>query len=197
MHVRDLHSAAKWAVVAVIYLLAAVLISAQEFDFRGTSWGMTAAQVLGSESNEPHELTTEELAYSVEVAELKAYAVYSFIDDTLESAGYIFVEEHSNDNMYIKDYEKVKSILIRKYGEPSEDALRWSNDLYKDREDDYGFAISAGHLTMIATWHVDRTTIALALSGDNYEISHVVLYVSIAHSDLRERKKQQEEESAF
>ena len=158
---------------------------------------MTTAQVLASESDEPYDSTTDSLAYSVEVANLEAYAVYSFIDDTLVSAGYVFTEEHSNDNMSIKDFEKVKSILLRKYGQPSEDVLRWSNDLYKDQEDYYGFAISAGHLTMIATWHAERTAISLALSGDNYEISHAVLYESTAHADLKERKKQQEEESAF
>ena len=197
MRVRAFHSAAKWAVSAAICLLAPVLISAQEFDFRGTSWGMTAAQVLVSESDEPYESTTDSLVYSVEVAGLEAYTVYSFIDDTLVFAGYVFAAEHSNDNLYIKDYEKVKSIISRKYGEPSKDDLRWSNDLYRDREDNYGRAISAGHMTMTAIWHVEGTMITLGLSGDNYEISHFVSYASTAHFDLIERKKQQEEDSAF
>ena len=197
MRIGIIKSLARWALVAATCMLSPALISAEELDFRGTSWGMTTAQVLDSETDAPFDSTTDTLAYSVEVADLDAYAAYSFIDDTLVSAGYLFTEEHSNDNMFIKDFEKVKNILQRKYGEPSEDVLRWSNDLYKDREDDYGFAISAGHLTMIARWQAERTTIALVLSGDNYEISHVVLYESIAHADLKERRKQQEEESAF
>lgn len=193
MRIGIFKSLARWAVVAAACLLSTAFASAQELDFRGTSWGMTTAQVLDSENDAPIDSTTENLAYSVEVADLDAYALYYFIDDTLVTAGYLFAEEYSNDNMFIKDFEKVKNILQRKYGEPSEDLLHWSGDVYKDIEEFYAFAIRTGHLTMRAIWQIERTTISLVLYGDDYGIQHVVIYESIAHADLKER----EEESGF
>ena len=194
MHIGILKSLARCAVVVATCILSTAFASAQELDFRGTSWGMTTAQVLDSENDAPIDSTTETLTYLVEVADLDAYALYYFIDDTLVTAGYLFAEGYSNDNMFIKDFEKVKNILLRKYGEPSEDLLHWSGgDLYKNYEERYGFAIKAGYLTMRAIWQIERTTIALVLYGDDYEILHVVMYESIAHTDLKERK----EESAF
>ncbi len=60
-------------------------------------------------------------------------------------AAHGFKEKHSNDNLYITDYNSLVSSLPGKYGEPkSQDAL-WSDKLFKDDPEDYGFAIAIGH----------------------------------------------------
>ena len=190
-------SLSKWVAVATILVVSCAILSAQEFDFRASSWGMKTADVLTLESDEPIYSSADRLTFSIDVANIEARLFYNFIDNILVDAGYHFTEEHSNDNKFIDDFDKVKSILQRKYGEPDEEVSHWSSDLYKADEDMYGFAISAGELTMAAIWNTERTTISLVLFGDNYKITHAVLYKSTAHADLIERKKQEEEESAF
>ena len=85
-------------------------------------------------------------------------------------------EKHSNDNLYIDDYNNLKEALTLKYGKPKTDETRWLNDLFKDDTSDYGLAISIGHLVYRVFWETERTNIVMLLGGDNYVIAHAVVY---------------------
>ena len=50
--------------------------------------------------------------------------------------------------------------------------------IYKNDIDDYGFAVSLGHLSYSAGWFGNLTDISVYLQGENYEISLIIQYVS-------------------
>lgn len=62
----------------------------------------------------------------------------------------------------------------------------WFDSSYKDTPDRWGLAISKGDAHMVSGWFLDRTHITLLLSGDNYEIEHMLRYRS-ADWDINKR----------
>lgn len=92
---------------------------------------------------------------------------------------YKVIENHTNDNDYISDYESINEALKSLYGEPDGEFIDWKNDLYKNDPQQYGFAVSAGHLVYGARWTANDGSIVIhMLSGDNFEISHDLDYIS-------------------
>lgn len=92
-----------------------------EFSFRnGIKFGMTKAEVLEKEdATLIGDISGELLAYSGTAAGKSASIAYQFVDGKLDSIGNIFSESHTNNNMYIDDYEAVEKSLAAKYGEPT------------------------------------------------------------------------------
>ena len=88
------------------------------------------------------------------------------------------MEKHTNKNLYINDYESLKEILTKKYGKPEIDKVIWKNDLFKSAKQDWGTAISIGHLEYFSSWETPTTYINLGLNGDNYKISLTLGYES-------------------
>ncbi len=64
------------------------------------------------------------------ISELDCVVVYFFTNNLLTGARYYFTESHSNDNDYIYDYNSMKELLTKKYGEPTTDDDWWKDDLY-------------------------------------------------------------------
>jgi hypothetical protein len=94
---------------------------------------------------------------------------------------YYFERNHTNHNDYIDDYIDLKEALIKKYGEPSSDDIIWENNLHKDNLQEYGLAISVGHLEYLTQWtHINNTTnIVLNLYGKDNKINLNILYASL------------------
>lgn len=162
------------------------------FDFRQTKWGFTKEQVKNIEGNEPYIDIENTLAYKKSVANLDCLIGYMFINDKLVRAKYLFEIEHSNKNDYISDYNKIKQILKEKYGVQKEsNDMQWNNDLYKDSFQDYGFAISLGHLRYLSSWDTNTTKIMLALYGENYKVNLISDYSSKQYLKLYEQEKKQ------
>lgn len=170
---------------------------AQDYDFRQTRWGMSKLQVKNSENSQPLFDKKGELTYSVKIAGINAFAAYYFVDSILVKSAYVFEQNYSNRNDYIRDYKKVKDILTRKYGDPIMDETVWRNDLYRDDPQDYGFAISIGHLVYRSKWITPNTEIKLVLHGNKYKISFVAIYEGIKYQNMIESQKNKKEESQF
>ena len=113
----------------------------------------------------------------------KFYISYSFTDNKLSRVVYIYNETHSNDNNYITSYDELKEVLTTKYQE-LRSAVTWKNDLFKDDEDKWGLAISAGHLALKSIWETENTNITLACAGENYEITLGIVYTGKSYFDL-------------
>lgn len=165
-----------------------ILKSIKSPTFRKTKWGMNKLEIIALEG-EPSDNMDDALFYrSKLVAGIKADIIFVFVDDALVRSKYIFNEEHSNTNDYIVDYTTVKDVLIQKYGEPYTDKRNWNKDLYKDDVQNYGMAISVGHLVLQAGWLNLDSDILTSLSGDNFKISHIVQYSSNALMSLEKVK---------
>ena len=158
--------------------LILISLTSKAQDFRKTNWGMSQAQVKATETTPIIKETPEILAYKTTLADFDTYVIYIFAGNKLTRTKYNLIEPHSNKNDYISDYNTLKGLLEKKYGNSVEDEKIWKNDLYKDDYSDWGFAVSLGHLVYYAKWESEKADIILMLSGENYDIETVVEYSS-------------------
>lgn len=148
------------------------------YDFRNSCWGDSMEAVKKSETLELLVEDEKLLVYSGgEIVNLDVTVIYGFDKDNKLIDGFYSVnEDHTNDNLYINDYEDIKESLSTKYGEPAYDDMVWNRDLYKDKQDSYGFAVSIGDLEYSSGWKIDNTYITLSLKGDNYNMNLSLIY---------------------
>ena len=150
-----------------------------EFSFRnGITFGMTMEQVISAEGSQPDAKNEDRLMYiGQKSAGKSAIIIYMFVNNSLYGIYVTFTETHTNDNLYIKDFESVDKALTEKYGEPSADKVyEWSDSTFKGDSDSYGLAVSAGYLTIASKWAFDKYTIGHIIYGDNFDIIHAILY---------------------
>lgn len=119
---------------------------------------------------------------------------YLFCDNKLVTARYTNLESYHNKNNYITDYSSVNETLEEKYGTPKQKNIKWYNDLFKDDTQEYGTAVSLGHLRMNQWWYTDTTRIINNISGKKFNVKHGVEYSSIKYYNLwqeclKERRK--------
>jgi hypothetical protein len=177
----------KTLIFTILILVTSGFIYGQ--DFRKSNWGMNKAQVKKTETSEILKETDDVLAYKSELAGYQSYVIYIFAGDKLTRAKYSIIEEHSNKNDYISDYNTLKSLLQKKYGVPKEDETIWKNDLYKDDYSQWGFAVSLGHLTYYSSWETERTSVFFVLNGENYDLETVIEYSSKELSAVEDKMR--------
>jgi len=172
----------KLILIGGIILLLCLVTYSQEFDFRQVNWGMSKEEIKAVENKEIADedigSVQEIIAYNDKISSFDCYIGYIFVKDKLSSAGYYIKQEHTNRNDYIADYEKLKDLLTAKYGKTVKDEIYWKDDLYKNKEQDWGLAVSVGHVAYNAYWETPTTGIELMLKGDNYKIELVIKYIS-------------------
>jgi len=158
---------------------------------------MSKEQVKATENKKPDLEEDNALAYKVKINGDDYFCAYSFLKDKLHNAGYAFAEKHTNRNLYIDDYKKLKELLIKQYGKPLTDRTTWDSDLYKDDRSEWGFAVSLGHLSYGATWETSATYITLGLNGDNYKINLLLAYNSKELKAWSKQTKEKETSKEF
>lgn len=171
----------------------------EKYDFRKTNWGMSKEEAKATEDKKPSNEDDTIIIYeNVEIIGRNFFCSYHFMQNKLYSSHYsigtILGEVHTNKNDYIDDYESLKKLITKKYGKPEKDAVIWKNDLFKNNKQDWGTAISIGHLSYAALWETPTTEIGVALGGNNYEIWLSVGYDS---KKLREWAKQLKEKETL
>ena len=124
----------------------------------------------------------EYIYYNASIVGLDAYLVYYFTDEGLCEMRYLLNEDHSNESLYIEDYNKVKEALITKYGEPVSliSGEHWDTNSHKDYyKEKKGDALSYGYLTYDHYFLVKDAEIDMHMSADNYDVSTSISYVSL------------------
>ncbi|AKP52690.1 hypothetical protein [Cyclobacterium amurskyense] len=178
---------------AILILTSSIVFSQSETDFRKVNWGMSNSEVKQIETSELVKEETNSLAYRTDLAGFNALVGYIFAGDKLTRGKYVLLEDHSNRNDFISDFKKLKELLTKKYGNPGKDETIWKNNLYKDDYEDWGTAISIGHLIYYSTWKTDRTEVTLYLSGENYSISTVIEYQSKELGNIEKELREKEQ----
>ena len=102
--------------------------------------------------------------------------IYSFVNNQLASAQYLFNDVHSNYNDYISDYNQLKALLENKYGKSTQDDEKWTATV--SHNIDKGMAIGMGYLTYLSIWETPATNIYLMLFGDNFDFNFSLSYKS-------------------
>ncbi len=179
---------------AIILISICFRVESQDItpDIRKVVWGMSKAEVKNAEELEVAYETEDLLGYESSVGGLDAYLYFGFVENKLYRLVYVFQEKHSNRNMYVDDFQKLSNALYEKYGDWESDSdWVWENDLYVDDPEEMGLAISVGHVWRAVLWNTPRTKIGHEIKGDNFEITHRIMYDSIEFMPLADeaRKK--------
>jgi hypothetical protein len=186
---------------ALLLCFLAVSVSGQTqspADFRKVSWGMTREQVKAVESSKLFKEDERGLFYTSELSGFGAVMIgYIFAQGKLVRASYVSEVRHTNSNAFIDDFKTIGSILSEKYGKPESDDVVWLDDLYKDDPDNWGMAVSAGHLVYEAVWRTKTTKILEKLKGDNFEVTLIVQYTSRELEGLEEARDKEKQKSEF
>lgn len=107
---------------------------------------------------------------------------YAFTQDQLAWVKVKLTDEDHNQNAYIDRYNRLKTLLSKKYGKPVKDEQLWSarKKAYGADVSQWGFAVSAGYLTLFSQWRTPHTEVFLACRGKNFKSWVVVEYLSRA-----------------
>lgn len=170
-----------------LYSLTVKGIEKKETDFRVAKWGDSKKAVMQKEGKTNLSTIDNLYLFSDIVAGVSCNVAYIFTNDKLTMAKYLFNTTHSNKNDFIIDFRELVNLMTEKYGKPDFNAPEWRNSLYKDDLDEYGFAVSLGHLSYSAGWLGETTDITVALYGENYQIFLIIQYVSKKYEGLREK----------
>lgn len=155
--------------------------------FRKASWGSSKASIKATEEQSWSE-SDDVLTFDTSMGGLSSRAVFIFIDDQLVRAKYIVTETYQNGNKYIVALEALKELLMKKYGTPREDNSYWTDDLYKNDPDEWGMAVGGGDLSRYVMWDTAATSICLALTGENYDITLQIEYSAKAFTELEKSR---------
>ena len=187
-------------VILAVFLVQALVAAQTErpTDFRKTAWGMTREQVKAVESSKLMKEDERGLFYSSELSGFGEVLIgYIFAEGKLVRTSYLSQVRHTNSNAFIEDFSKIKSILTEKYGKPESDDVVWLDNLYKDDPDNWGMAVSAGHLVYDTVWKTKTTRILEKLKGDNFDVTLIVQYTSLELGGLEEAKDKQKKNSEY
>ena len=133
---------------------------------QGTHWGMSIDQVLALEGKPAVRETSEGMeiiGYQKKVIDKDCLVGYLFVDNKLFKTQYNFVERHANKSQYLEDYEKVKTLVAERYGKPEGEAVDWNNSHYKNDTNNWGTALSLGHVEYRSRWLTSESEIILSL----------------------------------
>jgi hypothetical protein len=157
--------------------------------FRAAKWGMSREQVMKTEAREAHSNSGNVLMYEDKIAGLDVTVGYVFAGDVLVRGVYLATEEHSNKNLFLDDFAILVEAITQKYGKPAEEKTYWSNRLFVDDPEQYGMAISVGHLTKYTEWDLPDSKILVGIRGDNHDITLKAEYSSKQHAGMEQRMK--------
>lgn len=157
-------------------------------DFKRFYWGDSKETIMQLEGKPFTEgkmngLNATYIVYETQAVGLDMLLGYYFCDEGLFQIRYVLQEEHSNESLYINDYETFKEALTKKYGTPLIDSEKWANDSKKKYyADNKGDALCYGYLTYQTYYMSDRTIIGMDMSADNFDVSMTVDYQSLTIS---------------
>lgn len=158
----------------------------KDYDFRKTNWGDSKETVKSSENLKFLGDDADALYFKGNISGLEASVIYEFDNNKLYMASYFFDVEHTNKNDFIDDFYQINEILKEKYKYSHAPDVLWKNDLYSDDKNRFGFAVSIGHLELQSINFTKTTAILHKLSGDNFEISHFIVYKDLNFKEKKE-----------
>lgn len=132
------------------------LVDTSQYTFRKTFWGMSIDEVIQNEG-EPEVKDATMLVYKDKYIGKKHCSIgFVFSDNKLVRAKYLFDEKHSNDNLFLDDFNDISKLLEMKNGKSHNEGKVWKNELYKGDEDNYGMAVSKGDLILYQKWRFKK-----------------------------------------
>jgi hypothetical protein len=145
--------------------------------YQKTKWGMDPSDVKRLYPSARPDADGNFLVEDM-IADLRAAVGFIFAKGKLVRVAVVFMVDHTNANIYIGDYEKLKAAVSEKYGQPRVDDVDWSNSMFRDKEENWGVALQYGHVSFKARWTTETTEIVEACTGDNFKVHLILAYQS-------------------
>ena len=180
----------------IILLIISLITLQTNAQFRGLEWG-SSMKVAIEKYGKPDIEGDGWIGYYYKLAGESTLSGFYYKHDKLYGGAYVLNETHSNNNLYIDDYNKFKNLLSKKYGAPKMEETYWKDDLFKDDYSSWGMAIARGDMFMYSTWSDEKTDIECSIVGDNYSITCKILYKSIELKDWVDEIKEDEDLKDF
>lgn len=140
---------------------------------KSAQWGMSIEQVLEMEGKpvvRENSEGMEIIGYQKRVIDKDCLVGYLFVDNKLFKTQYNFAEHHIDKSMYLEDYEKVKNLVIQRYGEPEGEVVDWKNPEFKNDSHSLGKALGLGHVEYRSRWQTSESEIVLSLFQMNKDV---------------------------
>jgi len=155
---------------------------------QSTDWGMTSQEVKINEPVQPSwelrspvlENYEQRVAYHSQIEGIDTSLTYTFYEDKLAQANYLFEPKHDDVVEYVQDFHTVKNWISQSYGTPTSVQEIWLDPLYQYDQSLWGQAVMRGHLKMVAEWRNDTTQITLLLDGGDDTIGLMADFDSVA-----------------
>jgi hypothetical protein len=183
---------------AVILLFFAAYALAAGPDLPKIALGMTPQQARAAEPGAPLSTTVTDgetlLRYRSTEFLPSGTLQYTFRNDALTRATYIFTPEHPDPNEFVADFHTVDLKLRAALKAPSCEQAVWLDDSLQNERIPYlerdrglpsdilpsdvnaGLSISLGHLQFVVVWNSPTLQIIHTMTGANRKILHVVEY---------------------
>jgi predicted porin len=182
-----------------------------EPDLRHIHWGMTQAEALATEKENPSGVRSSSgetvVTYaSLNFGGLTGRLVYFFAQDQLVRVKYLFDGTNAADpDSFIADFKRVEPLLRESYGKPVSDRAFWQDDETQTERRSYleqdrstpadlltsdaflGQTLASGHLKLYTQWAGPRTKILHGLTGENNRITHQIEYRSVELEALEDQ----------
>lgn len=166
-----------------------------EITFRGVPWGCSPGEIKKIIKQVPAFDQNDFVVYNETLDGLHCQCIFIILKGQFVRGRYLFKEDHYNENLYISDFDRIGSLLAGKYGYPSDHDEVWLGDRPRPAHKRRGMDVALGRLRICTKWKMSKASIVHWLSGDNYNVHHIIEYT---HEDMSEIEAllQNEEDNA-
>lgn len=132
-------------------------------------WGSSPTSLRDTVTGEIERDERETLVVAKYFADHDILEGYDFREGSLVAGQYLVMQRPVNGlNEFIDYYQAIKTSLTEHYGQPSEDLIVWSNDLYQPLPDYWGVAVQLGQLRYAASWTTSDGLVTVELTGNHH-----------------------------
>ena len=149
-------------------------------EFKSVTWGATKSEVINSKSVhhlDEHSEKDNRILFLTKLEGIESILGYVFDEEKLFQFAYMFIEEHSDFNRYLTDYENISDKVQKSYGKPFDEFYEWEQDSPEYKENEKLQAVIDGNLSYTSKWQTDTDNIILHLYGTGGEIRHMLLFM--------------------
>jgi hypothetical protein len=158
--------------------------------FRKSTWQMSKDQVRATEASAPAYESENALGYRGELMGTECMVYFEFDAAGLARAAYMI--DDPDDAKDIEDYNRLKSLLTKKYGEPKDAGMVLTKNVYRlpkiDPTIDLETALAEDVVRLKTWWQTEDTYVALVCRGQKGNVQLAVMYNSLKSRTRAERE---------
>ncbi len=132
---------------------------------RGFIWGLPPTVIL---ENEKATFVGEEdgrLFYLDYIQNMRSTIGYDFMDNKLWRARIFIEKKYYNTQERIRDLMKIRKDLVKRFGDPVDEAMVWYNNKEKNWPESWGWAVLRGEMMMTIVFRDEETEVVVFLGA--------------------------------